>query len=189
MLTTLADALPAAEFTEFHDIVIDAPAEHTWAALSTTTWTDLWLTRPLVMLRGLRPAKPDTTRSLLEGGPVVPLYREPGRYAAGGRIARPWKPRPEPGPAVATLDDLAAPVTGSWLKYGVDFRLHDLPGGRTRLSTFTLCEPTDDGARRAFGRYWMLIRPFSGLIRRDVLHAVARHVTTTVPHRTGGGRR
>jgi uncharacterized protein YndB with AHSA1/START domain len=188
MLTTLADALPDAEFTEFHDIVIDAPAAQVWAALSATAWTDLWLTRPLVILRGLRPAQRETTRSLLDGGPVVPLYREPCRYAAGGRIARPWKPRPELGPAVMTLDDLAAPVTGSWLKYGMDFRLHDLPGGRTRLSTFTLCQPTDAVARRAFGRYWLLIRPFSGLIRRDVLHAVARRARADGPSGVLSGR-
>lgn len=181
MVTTLADALPAAEFTEFHDIIIDAPSARVWAALAATTWSDLWLTRPLVLLRGLRPSGTGTTRGLLDGGPVVPLYLEPGRYAAGGRIARPWKPRPELGPAVETLDDLAAPVSGSWLKYGMDFRLHDLPGGRTRLSTFTLCQPTDEAARRAFGRYWLLIRPFSGLIRRDILRAVARRVTATVP--------
>src|SRR5262245_53867558 len=131
MVTTLADALPAAEFTEFHDIVIDAPAAEVWAAISTTGWNDLWLTRPLVPLPGLRPDRAHKARGLLDGGPVEPLYHEPGRYAAGGRIARPWKPRPELGPPLNTLDDLAAPVTGSWLKYGVDFRLHDLPGDRT----------------------------------------------------------
>jgi hypothetical protein len=57
----------------------------------------------------------------------------------------------------------------------MDFRLHPLPGERTRLETTTRCEPTDDDARRRFARYWGLIRPFSGLIRLDLLRAVARH--------------
>jgi hypothetical protein len=33
---------------------------------------------------------------------------------------------------------------------------------------------TDDHSRRVFGRYWLLIRPFSGLIRREWLAAIAR---------------
>jgi hypothetical protein len=35
----------------------------------------------------------------------------------------------------------------------------------------------DDDARRAFRRYWFLVRPFSGLIRRRWLAAVARDLS------------
>ena len=57
---------------------------------------------------------------------------------------------------------------------GMDFSLHPLPGERTRLATSTLCEPIDKDARRHFARYWRAIPPFSGLIRMDMLRAVAR---------------
>jgi hypothetical protein len=40
------------------------------------------------------------------------------------------------------------------------------------LTTETRVLLTDERSRRAFGRYWLLIRPFSGLIRRRWLAAI-----------------
>lgn len=42
------------------------------------------------------------------------------------------------------------------------------------LTTETRVLLTDERSRRAFGRYWLLIRPFSGLIRRRWLAAIVR---------------
>jgi len=42
-------------------------------------------------------------------------------------------------------------------------------------STETRVMLTEERSRRAFGRYWLLIRPFSGLIRRRWLAAVVGH--------------
>ncbi len=173
MLTSLAAALPGAEFVECHSLVIDAPPERVWQALQHTTWGELRVTAPLLLARGLGSLS-GRHRRLLDHGPVQMLLTETGRYAVGGRIARPWRVVPTLGPDVATLEELAAFDEGSWLKYGMDFRLHPLPGNRTRLETTTLCEPTDENARRRFAAYWKVIRPFSGLIRLDMLHAVAR---------------
>jgi len=47
-------------------------------------------------------------------------------------------------------------------------------GEGTRLSTETRVQPTDAAAARAFRPYWWAIRGGSGLIRRDILHAVRR---------------
>jgi hypothetical protein len=44
----------------------------------------------------------------------------------------------------------------------------------SRLATETTVEPADAEARRRFLRYWGLIRPFSGLVRRSWLRAAAR---------------
>jgi hypothetical protein len=51
-----------------------------------------------------------------------------------------------------------------------------------RVSTAELStEPgvlrTDEQSRRAFQRYWLVIRPFSGLICRRWLAAIARRVS------------
>ena len=32
----------------------------------------------------------------------------------------------------------------------------------------------DPASRRAFGIYWLFVRPFSGLVRREVLRVVKR---------------
>jgi len=42
------------------------------------------------------------------------------------------------------------------------------------LTTETTVEPTDAEARRRFLRYWRVIGPFSGLVRRSWLRAAAR---------------
>jgi hypothetical protein len=42
------------------------------------------------------------------------------------------------------------------------------------LTTETRVQLTDANARRAFRRYWLVIRPFSGLIRRAWLRAIAQ---------------
>jgi hypothetical protein len=44
----------------------------------------------------------------------------------------------------------------------------------TVLSTETRVLATDAAARRRFRRYWLAIRPFSGLIRRVWLRAIKR---------------
>jgi hypothetical protein len=46
-----------------------------------------------------------------------------------------------------------------------------------RLTTETRVLLTDQRSRRAFGRYWLLIQPFSGLIRRQWLAAVTRRAS------------
>jgi hypothetical protein len=56
----------------------------------------------------------------------------------------------------------------------VAFAFIDRADGTTLAETETRVAATDPTARRGFGRYWLVIRGFSGLIRRDWLRAVAR---------------
>ena len=44
----------------------------------------------------------------------------------------------------------------------------------SRLTTETTVDPSDAAARRRFLRYWRVIGPFSGLVRRSWLRAAAR---------------
>jgi hypothetical protein len=43
-----------------------------------------------------------------------------------------------------------------------------------KLTTETRVRCTDERSRRAFARYWYVIRPFSGLVRRSWLRAARR---------------
>ena len=47
----------------------------------------------------------------------------------------------------------------------------------TRLSTTTRVLAMDEAARRRFLRYWRIVGPFSGLIRRRALRLVQAEVT------------
>ena len=50
-------------------------------------------------------------------------------------------------------------------------------GELTEIITETRIAGTDSAARRAFARYWLLIRGPSGLIRRSWLAAIDRRAT------------
>ena len=154
--------------------MVDAPPEQVWVALATVQWSDLRLTAPLMLIRSLGRTRGGFDRRLLDQGPVRLLHADPPRYAAAAAIGRPWQLRPERGPEALSLSDVLTFDDPGWLKYGMDFTLTPKSRDRTRVTTTTLCQPTDAYARRRFAPYWRLIRPFSGLVRREMLSAVAR---------------
>lgn len=172
----LADVLSRAQFASTHARVIGAPPRRVWSALHALTWRELRLTLVLAAVRGLGSVRALDRPVFEPPSPMAPLLEQPPTLVVGGQVGRPWKLRPEPGPPVASLDRLAAFDEPGWLKFGVEWTLTPIPAGRTLVETTTLAEATDDAARRRFALYWSVIGPFSGLIRRDVLAALARRV-------------
>lgn len=74
----------------------------------------------------------------------------------------------------AALEDFDEP---GWAKVLMYFTFEP-EGDGTRVSTGTMVAATDAAARRKFAAYWLLIRPFSGLIRRGMLAAIASRAET-----------
>jgi hypothetical protein len=89
---------------------------------------------------------------------------------------------PDPGSTVpargdiAPLEEFARFAEPGWTKYLTDFHLQPCNGG-VQLTTETRGYSTDSRARRRFAVYWALIRPASGLVRRDMLATVRRRAT------------
>ena len=85
--------------------------------------------------------------------------------------------RPDVGSVAALrpvdLDDLGRPLPDGWVRIGMDFRLSPAGTG-TWLATETRVLASGPRARRAFVACWVVIRAGSGLIRRELLLAVAR---------------
>jgi hypothetical protein len=73
----------------------------------------------------------------------------------------------------SSVDELVRPMPDGWVRIATDFRL-EVSDRSTRLTTETRVLATGPIARRKFRIYWLGIRAGSGLIRREVLHAVAR---------------
>jgi hypothetical protein len=59
------------------------------------------------------------------------------------------------------------------LKIAADFRAKPVGEARSRLSTETRVLPLDGMSRRLFRAYWLVVGPFSALIRRRWLRAIA----------------
>src|SRR5439155_292666 len=120
----------------------------------------------------------DATRSgmgyLVDGG-FLRLGEREGREVALGLVGRFWMPsggrvkvRPD------AFRDFAEPGNA---KVVWTFAVEPLGTGTTRLVTETRVQCLDAASRRRFRLYWLVVRPFSGLIRHAMLGAVAREAT------------
>ena len=74
------------------------------------------------------------------------------------------------------MDDFAAFAEPGWVKIAFDLTA-TAAGAGTLLATETRVTATSEDARRAFGRYWRVVRPGSDLVRASWLRAAERRVT------------
>lgn len=161
--------LPRFHHRERHSRWIAAPPETVWEGLHRVRFDEVAVMRLGLRLLGLPArllgrAEPVPVGTFLAGyqerGFTV-LVDEPERELVGASIARYWQP--------AGAERI--PFWGA--KVATDFRVEPERGG-TRLSTETRVLATDARARRSFQAYWIVIRLPSGLIRRELLCAIAR---------------
>jgi hypothetical protein len=184
--TVLDRLVPTFQAVERHSATIAASADQVWAALSQVTTGELPLFRLLMGIRRLpgrllgRPrARFDADEPLL-GWAVrfgfTILGQDAQRELVVGAIGQPWRLASGRGLAVADGNAFAAFDQAGYAKMAANFRLAPIAGGKAiQLSTETRVACTDTTSARRFARYWWLIRPASGAIRRSWLTAIKRH--------------
>jgi hypothetical protein len=171
-MKSLDDFLPAYEFSERHSLAIDAPPGRIDAALREVSISDLALARALWWARRLGRPYGDTAKPFVGGElPGVVLADVPGEGLVLGLTGQFWKLRGDPrDPArPRTAEEFVAYARPDTCKAVIDFRI-----ARGSLSTETRVHVADPASRRRFRRYWLVIRPFSGLIRILFLRAARR---------------
>jgi hypothetical protein len=178
--TKLDAFLPAYHFHERHEIIVAASPERVREALSQVTVADIGVMQTLGRIRDIAMGvKANTTadselakRSVIQmiSGPrsaFFPLDDTPREFVFG-LAGQPWNNR-----AVrlksSEFRDWAEPGN---VKIAANFLIEDLGGGRSRIVTETRVAATDAGARRKMAKYWALIYPGSGLVRRSLLQAI-----------------
>jgi hypothetical protein len=184
---SLIDAfLPAYDVAASYATRVAAPPERVWAAVRAREMRGSPLVRGLFLLRSLpallvhprralarrgeRRGLGLTLDDLLRGGFTL-LGERPGEELLLGLVGRFWR-------ADGGIVRVAAGEWREWDRPGYakaawSFTLEPGAGG-VRLATETRVRCTDAASRRRFLRYWRLVGPFSGLIRRDLLRAVRR---------------
>ncbi len=175
MTRTIDDLLPAYDRREVHRRTYTAPPAAVRAALDAVTPAELPLTRTLFAVRRLRPVRSD--RPLLErlgASGFSVLVDTPGELVVAV-VGRFWRPSGGPRLPVRDADDFRDFGTPGYAKAVMSFELLPRDGG-TEVVTETRVQATDVAARRAFTRYWLLVRPGSGLIRHELLAAVGRRL-------------
>jgi hypothetical protein len=167
----LDEVLPRWDHRERHSVAVDAPSDAVWRAVQEVSWRSVPVFRLLSRLRSPRRSGPPVDRPVLErmlAGGFTVLGRSADELVVGSvvRLAAPRGAVPlgvDPGGAVRGFD------RPGHYKVALGFRL---AGGR--LSTETRVLATDPASRRAVGRYWLVVRLPSGLIRREWLRAIRR---------------
>ena len=167
----LDDFLPAYEFSERHRLAIDAPPERIDEAVRAVSITDIPVARALWFVRRLGKSYGDPTKPFVGGElPGVVLEDVSGEGLVLGLTGQFWRLRGDHSPArPRTADEFLAYSRSDTCKAVIDFRV-----GPSSLTTETRVHVGDPVARRKFRGYWLVVRPFSGLIRILLLRAARR---------------
>lgn len=157
-------ALPVWHYAERHDTRVDAPPARALAAVHAVAAAELPFARLLLRLRGLRPHRSDTlVDAMLADG----FMRFEDHVLV--LVGRPWTARG----GLLRVDDFVAFDEPGYAKMALGFSAEP-DGDGTRLATETRVFLTDDRSRKRFAAYWLVVRPFSGLVRRTWLAAAKR---------------
>ena len=183
MRRLIDDFLPAYDYGERHDTLVDAPPARVESTLRALRGTDLPLARLLFAVRAaLAPDRPDSDRpfldALLAGGFIV-LAEAPGEELVLGVAGRPWAVRADSLDRLDGPADFLSYARPNAIRAAMNFFMQR-EGGCTRLVTETRVAATDPAAKRTFGRYWRIVMPGSALIRREALRNVRIRAETEV---------
>jgi hypothetical protein len=172
---------PNPDAVEIHSIVIAASRRNVYRTL----WTaDLGspLIKLLLWLRSIpgfvahpcrtRPRNQAITlQTLIDSGFGV-LAEKPGEEIVLGVTGRFWRPAGNLSPF--NRIDFDQPVTAGLAQAVWNFSVSEERNGQTILRTETRVTCGDEASRRKFLAYWLIVRPFSGLIRLIMLRRVRK---------------
>jgi hypothetical protein len=169
-VSLLDQVLPSWHFRERHAIPCAATPGAALAAARAVTPDASPLIRLLFRLRGLPAARSEPVfAQLLRIGFHVAAEESAEVVAVG--IGRPWRPG---GALIPTLDFAGFDAPG-YAKMALAFS-----SDGASLATETRVLLTDAASLRRFRMYWLVVRPWSGAIRRSWLLAARRRVLAGV---------
>ena len=186
----LDELLPRFDFAEFHYRDVSAPPERVYEAVTAVTLAEMPVVRFLFAVRSLPafvagktglPLSKDkpVLAQMFESGFTL-LAEDPGREIVGGVVAQMWRLRGEPA-RISDAREFVAFDGPAYAKAAINFLV--VPqGAGARVETETRVLATDADGRRAFSRYWRLVRPASGGIRRAWLRAIGDRAEGAARH-------
>lgn len=170
----LDEFLPEYNVRSQHSINVYATPEEVYAALTDNSFSQVPVVRFLMRLRGFSPDLSNIPmREALRRGGFIELCNFPGEEVAYGIVGQFWRPsggrRSIDSPE--HFKDFAQP---DYAKAAWNFVLTSSFPQVTQLRTETRVKTFGRSATRKFRAYWLLVAPFSGLLRRSILHDVKR---------------
>jgi len=173
---------PHPDAVETHCIKIAASPELVYRALWTTDLGSSLIIKLLLGLRSLpefvlhgsrRRNQKISLQTVIDSGFGV-LSEKPDEEIVLGVTGRFWRPTGNLTPF--KREDFDQPVPRGTARAVWNFRVAENGNHLTILSTETRVTCGDAASRRKFRAYWLVVRPFSGLIRILMLRAVRRTI-------------
>lgn len=167
--------MPQFHTNEVHSVRIPSAPPDLYRLVRHLDFSESGITRTLFFLRGL-PTSHMTLDAMVDGKAFSILEESADEFVVGG-VGR-------PGGDLIPVPDSASFVAATapgLIKIGWNFSLHPQADGSTIVRTETRVLSTDWKARLAFAAYWIIVRPFSGLIRLEMLRIVKNQAASS-PH-------
>jgi hypothetical protein len=196
--------LPRYDFAVVHADVFRAPPAECYGAASELDLFQAPLVRTLLDIRGLpqrvvgtlrRRGKTTTIatsrrtfrfRDMVGLGWIL-LGETPGAEMVLGQVSRPWKAVAASTEAPTTPEQFTSFDEPGFAKIAASLRIDPFGNDSSILTMETRVAITDDASRRRFRRYWLLVGPFSSLIRRMALRLLATELRRSAPGRPDDG--
>ncbi|RJR42975.1 MAG: hypothetical protein C4567_06455 [Deltaproteobacteria bacterium] len=161
--------LPNFDIQARYQIDIDAPVERAYAVARHHDMRDSFIIRWLCRLRGL-PKSSLTFEGMFKLG-FVQLADKPSQEIVFGLVGRFWTPSPQIL-RIQADDFLTFNQPGFAKVVGNIAFMPRSDAMGVRVSTETRVRCFGNSSRRAFRLYWLLIAPFSGIIRKEWLRLI-----------------
>jgi len=174
--TRLDEIMPEYQFSEKHSARIHARPEQVMQATRESTFGDM---KSLVTLLKIRAAALRIHDSNpLQDKRVLDSFSASG-YVSGGSeheivMCGGANVRAKRGLEIHTLQEFANYREQGAVKMAFDFSVEDMGSGWSTITTETRVLATDNLTRSGMGRYWRLIVPGSGLLRRQWLDGIKK---------------
>ena len=176
MSPLIEELLPHPDIRMLHQRMIAAPPARVFAALRTADLAGSRLVKLLVAIRTLKTPKGPLTLDRLTQAGFKLVGERAGEEIVLGVVGKFWKPSGERRPADLEQFRLGAPAGEVLVAWSFEVR-QQATGSRQQtscLTTETRIKCGDPDTLRTFRRYWRIVHPGSGLIRRAMLRAVEK---------------
>lgn len=162
--------LPEYHFKEKHSKIIKAPAGIVYPQVRHLNFNSSLITHILFIFRGLN-TKNLSFDNLIDKGTFFTLEEEENKEWVIGILTRSFLIPVvlKPGETYKEWNP------GKGIKIAWNFLLEDINNGHTKVSTETRILCLSRLYRFWFTIYWLIIRPFSGLIRLEMLRIVKKN--------------
>ena len=176
MKKLIDEYLPLFHFSETHATEVNAPANVVYSSVLACNLGRSAIVRSLFRLRRL-PKCEMNIEGLQQIGFRLLAKRE-DREIVFGLVGKFWTS--SAGIFPFQPDDFVSFDDKGYAKAAGNLLAVPITSHRTRLITETRVQCTSSLSRARFALYWSLIRPFSGLIRREWLRLIKQHAESAL---------